>query len=264
MEEFLFDLRGFVVISQALEADHLKKINDWIDVLPPLEREEWLGNMEVHTYGDIDGLNLQNIIEGGELFERMIDHPAWIDLVRYYLGSLTEPFINECFLNLRGRGGYIGVHSGGWKTDGRIRSGVQGGTWCVQYLSLIVALNDIGPGDGASVVIPGSHKSSFQHPQQTEGVGITHRPGEEIEGTEEIHLRAGDVALFNDMLIHGSAARTNEGHRRTLVFRYLPTIYAHRLGYEPSPELLQRLTPERHKIVQPIVPHRPPRNRPLA
>ena len=79
-----------------------------------------------------------------------------------------------------------------------------------------------------------------------------------------INLRAGEISLHSDMLIHGSAARTNEGHRRTLVFRYLPTIYAHRLGYEPSPELLQRLTPERRKIVQPIVPHRPPRNRPLA
>ena len=31
-------------------------------------------------------MNLQNIIEGGEIFERLIDHPAWIDLVRHYIG----------------------------------------------------------------------------------------------------------------------------------------------------------------------------------
>ena len=54
-----------------------------------------------------------------------------------------------------------------------------------------IALDDATVANACMHVIPGSHKSFFQHPQQTEGVGITHRPGEEIEGTEEVHLRAG-------------------------------------------------------------------------
>ncbi len=257
MEEFFFDLRGYAILPGALAADHVHAINAWVDALPPLQAGDWLGNIEVHTYGGIDGMNLQNIIEGGEIFERLIDHPAWIGLVRHYLGA-NEPFIHEDFLNLRGKGGYIGIHSGGWKSDGRVRSGVQNGNWCVQYMSLIVALNDIGPGDGATVAIPGSHKSSFQHPQQVEGVGITKRPGQEVEGTVELYLRAGDAVLFNDMLIHGSADRTNPGYRRTLVFRYLPSLYAHRWRTVPSDELLARLTPERRKIVQPVEPHRRP------
>ena len=260
MQEFFFDLRGYCILPKALDADHLKELNDWADGLPELENGEWLGNMEAHTYGSIDGFNLQNIIEAGEPFERLIDHPAWIGLVRHYLGEHGRPFINECFLNLRGKGGYIGVHSGGWKLgDGRVRSGVDGGRWCIQYMSLIAALDDIGPGDGATVLIPGSHKSAFRHPQQSSGTNITPVPGQEIEGTAEMHLEAGDALLINDMLIHGSAARSNEGRRRSLVFRYLPSLYAHRFGYEPSPELLGRLTPERRDIVQPLVPHRPPK-----
>ena len=212
MEEFFFDLRGYCILPKALDAGHLKELNGWADGLPELENGEWLGNMEAHTYGSIDGFNLQNIIEAGEPFERLIDHPAWIDLVRHYLGESGGPFIHECFLNLRGKGGYIGVHSGGWKLgDGRVRSGVDGGRWCIQYMTLIAALDDIGPGDGATVLIPGSHKSAFQHPQQSSGTSITPVPGEEIEGTVEMHLEAGDALLINDMLIHGSGGAQQRG-----------------------------------------------------
>ena len=40
---------------------------------------------------------------------------------------------------------------------------ITAGRWSVQYLSLIVALQDIGPGDGATVLVLGSHKSEIAH-----------------------------------------------------------------------------------------------------
>ena len=49
MEEFFFDLRGYCILPKALDADHLKELNDWADALPGLENGEWLGNMEAHT-----------------------------------------------------------------------------------------------------------------------------------------------------------------------------------------------------------------------
>ena len=192
------------------------------------------------------------------IFERLIDHPSWIGIVRHYIGKRHRPFINEVFLNVRGQEGYIGVHSGGHIRDSRRRSGRLGGQWCCGYLSLLIALTDIGPGDGGTVVVPGSHKSDFPHPMQDEQAGISAGPGEMIEGAIEVELAAGDALLINDFICHGSAERTNPGQRRTIVFRYLPEIYAHRFGYVPSDELLERLTPERREIVQPIKPRRPP------
>ena len=68
MEEYLFDLHGYTVIKGALDPDHLRAMNDFLDALPSLEIDQWYGNIDVHTYGGIDGMNLQNIIEGGESF----------------------------------------------------------------------------------------------------------------------------------------------------------------------------------------------------
>ena len=42
-----------------------------------------------------------------------------------------------------------------------------------------------------------------------------------------------------------------------ITIRYVPAEYAHRFGYEPSDELIGRLTPQRLEIVQPLPRRRP-------
>ena len=151
--------------------------------------------------------------KGATVFEQLIDHPAWVELVRHFIGPRHRPYIHESFLNIRGTGGYIGVHSGGHVVDSRKRKGRDQGQWCCSYLSLLVALTDVGPGDGGTVVVPGSHNSDFPHPHQDSRAGISRGPGELVEGAIEVYLKAGDALLINDFLCHGSAERTNPGER---------------------------------------------------
>lgn len=254
LEEYLFDLKGFAVIRGAIDTAHLAAINQWIDELPQLALGESLGNVAVHTYGSQDGLNLQNIIEGGEIFERLLDHPSWIGRVRHYVGSRHRPYVSESFLNVRKAAGYIGAHSGGHVVDSRKRSGRDRGQWCCSYLTLLLALTDVGPGDGATAVVPGSHKSDLAHPRQDARGGISQASGEELEGAEEVYLKAGDALLLNDFACHASARRRNTGERRMIIFRYVPEIYAHRWGYVPSPELISRISESQRAIVQPNTP----------
>ena len=55
--------------------------------------------------------------------------------------------------------------------------------------------------------------------------------------------------IFNDHLLHGSAARTSSGDRKMIVFRYLPQEQStNRFGYEPSKALMARLTPVRQQV----------------
>jgi hypothetical protein len=118
--------------------------------------------------------------------------------------------------------------------------------WAVPYLSLIVALRDVGPGDGPTVVIPASHKSLVGHPVQQQMV----TEGSAVEGAIEVHLQAGDALLFQDALVHGAAARQSEGWRQTVCFRYLPEdCSADRFGWEPTDAQLAQLTPRRRELL---------------
>ncbi|MBN63014.1 MAG: hypothetical protein CME20_16790 [Gemmatimonadetes bacterium] len=270
--DYLFELNGYLIIKGAVSAADLAAMNAWADahahyVDQPLRGGRdghsdgaWIGYVETHTYSDADGLNFQNIIEAGPVFERHIDHPAWIDHIRRWINADNGLSLHETLLNLRGPGGYIGIHCGGhipcsYMTFRQANTG----EWMVGQINCITAMQDMGPGDGAPTLIPGSHKAAIPHPRLA-GESRVYRSDEAAGtavGMRELYMEAGDILLFTDTITHGSAARSNEGYRRMLLYRYSPRWIRTRFNYDPSPELLARLSAERRKIVDPIPLRRP-------
>jgi hypothetical protein len=261
-EDYLFDLLGYRILRGALTEAQLHTLNDWIDAQPPREAGEWFGHVEVHSYQGHDGTNYQNIIEGGAVFEELIDHPAWIDDVRRYVCNASHGLsLNEAFLNVRGQSGFIGIHSGGHVPSFAAINRHHTGAPIVGQINILMALNDIGPGDGATVIVPGSHKSHVIHPVLAESEHPAYRDdflASDALMSHEVHLRAGDALLFTDGVCHGSAARLNKGERRIVIYRYSPHMVMPRYHYLPSDELLDRLTPSRREIVQPVPPRMAP------
>jgi hypothetical protein len=259
LEIYLFDLRGYLLLEGALTSQEVADLNAGIDAIPPLQPGEWYGYLHAHQYGKTDGLNFQQIYEAGEPFEQLIDHPAWIEKIKYFVGgegtfdyNHGPLFIDENFANLRGPGEAIGLHSGGHSGAKRNQFRFHNGRFQCGQVNILLALTDIGPGDGATMVIPGSHKANFVHPHFERHRMAYGASVDGIEGAVEVQLKAGDALLFVDALSHGSARRVNPGLRRIIVYRYGPSWGTFRFGYAPSPELLERLTPARRQIVQPL------------
>ncbi len=260
LDAYLFDLRGYLVLKNAIAPDHIRDLNTILDNLPAAEQGQWHGWVHTHSFGGKDGINFQQIYEAGEPFERLIDHPSWIDKVAAFVGgegtfdhTHGALFIDENFANLRGPGEAIGMHSGGHSGTKRTQFRFRHGKFHCGQVNILMALSHIGPGDGATMVVPGSHKANLIHPQfeaQKMKLGkVSSLDG--VEGAIEVHLEAGDALLFVDAISHGSARRVNPGQRRIVVYRYGPSWGFLRHPYRPSPELLERLTPERRTMVWP-------------
>ena len=278
VQDYLFDLQGYLVLKNAISSADLHEMNQWIDDhesyvqepwstdADPKKKGRWIGHIETHTYNEENGVNFQSIIEGGPVFEKLIDHPAWIDLVKKYIHSSVNGLsIHENFLNVRGPGGYLHIHCGGHVPLSYLTFRQNNtGEWMVGQINVLMALNDIGEGDGPPVLIPGSHKCTEIHPRlEVDGRGLIYdsvsgKPAGTATAMQEMYLKAGDVLLFTDAITHGAAERTNPGYRRTIVYRYSPKYVRERLNYQISKELLQRLTPERRAIIVPNAPRRPP------
>ncbi len=258
---YFFDLQGYLLLKGALSADEVGAINAILDTAPPLKPGERWGNVQAHWYNDNDGLNLQHIYEAGEPFEKLIDHPSWYEHAKYFVDaqgsfdSLHGPlYIDENFANFRAPGEAIGMHSGGHIGTIRCQFRVLNAKFHCGQINILTALSDIGPGDGGTLIIPGSHNSNFEHPEMASYVMHSNKSGQTPQGAVEVHMNAGDALLFVDALCHGSTQRTNPGTRRVVVYRYGPSWGRSRHDYEPSPELLDRLTPLRRQMVNPIVP----------
>jgi hypothetical protein len=249
MEEYLFDLNGFLKIENAIDADHVTALNASVDALFPLEPGDWNGYVH-HTGG------LQNIYEAGEPFERLIDHPSHIDHVNRFVGGDDGLFIDEAFVTIHGPGSSGRLHSGAHKRRIRTQFRYHNGQFRCGQINVLMALTDLLDGDGPTRVVPGSHKSNLIHPA-LESDDRVFRDAH-VEGAVEVPLKAGDAILFVDSLAHGAGHRTNEGERRVVIYRYGPHWGNNRHGYVPSNDLIERLTPARRKIIQPLPPKGPP------
>lgn len=264
LDDYLFDLQGFLVLKNAVDAEYIAALNAVLDTVPDLDHREWWGNVQRKDDNGAAGMELQNIVEAGEPFERLIDHPSWIAYLRRYCGeqgSYVEGLtIDECFASLRRSGGYFPAHSGGWHGAIRGKYLYDNGVFRCGQVNVLLALTDIGPGDGGTLVIPGSHKSNFEHPQvnQVPPFRTYSEPMDTVAGAMEVHLQKGDALLFVDGLTHGASSRTNPGERRVVIYRYGVSWGANAHGYAFSQELLDRVTPERRRILQPITPRRRP------
>ena len=261
LDDFMFDLNGYLILRNAAEPELLAELNTAFDNFPPLEHGEWWGNAQRRDYHSVTGFELHNAVEAGAPFEKLIDHPSWINYARHYCGeenSYVEGlYIDEAIASIRRSGGHHPVHSGGYRAALRNKYVYEHGVFRCGQINIILAVSDVGPGDGPTMVIPGSHKSNFPHPNKGD-YGRGDRM-DDLEGAVPVILNAGDAVLFVDGLMHGGSSRTNNtGERRVTIYRYGVSWGSTRYGYEYSPALLDRLTPARRKILQPITPSRPP------
>lgn len=259
--DYLFDLRGFVILKNAVQPELIERLNKTLDTYLDLEYLQWRGNVQRFDNNGNAGIELQNIVEGGQAFEELIDHPGAHDRLLRYAGEqgtyVEGLFIDECFASVRRSGGYFPFHTG--SEYGNIRGQYRfiNGYFRVGQVNMLLALTDIGPGDGGTMVIPGSHKANIVHPSVKAGWDENQKI-DQVEGAYEVHMNKGDVLLFCDAISHGASTRTNPGERRVVIYRYGPKWGNTRYGYRYSPELLDRLTPERRAILEPVPTRKPP------
>ncbi len=262
LQDFLFDLRGYLIVENAIDKALLDDLNRAFDEFPQLGFGEWWGNVQRLDNNGHAGAEWQNIVEAGKPFETLIDHPSWVGRLKKYCGEqgtyVEGLFIDECFASVRRSGGYFPMHSGG--QDGVVRNQyrfVNGQFRCGQ-VNVLLALTDIGPGDGGTRILPGSHKSNIAHPIFAQNWDERLKADDEVvEGSIEVNMKAGDALMFVDALSHGATKRTNPGERRAVIYRYGPTWGKTRYGFEYSDELLARVTPAQRAILEPITPRHP-------
>jgi len=261
LDDYLFDLNGYVVIKNAVGAGLLARLNEAFDNFPNLDVMQWWGNAQRRDYTGETGFELHNVVEVGEPFEELIDHPGWIEYLKHWCGdenSYTQGlFIDEAIASIRRSGGHHPAHSGGFMGSTRGTYNYRHGQFRAAQVNVILALRDVGEGDGPTMLVPGSHKANLPHPLL--GDYIKGERMDTLPGAIPIYCKAGDALLFADGIMHGGSSRTNpSGERRVTIYRYGVSWAATRFGFEYSQPLLDRLTPSRRRILQPITPIRPP------
>lgn len=240
-DKFLFDLRGFLVVKNVLgtdECEELIRLAD--DVWPRLPDD-----------GPFRRFN--GISTWGQPFVDLMDDDRLLPYLVELVGSRLRIDHDYCIF-MRQRATRNTLHGGPWRYesdhwyryhDGVMRNGLTVATW---------NLADAPTGAGGFVCVPGSHKSNFlQH--MPRDVARFERA---VDWVVQPAMSAGDVLIFTEALIHGTAAWTAEHERRTLLYKYSPphSTWA-KAPYDPDdfPEATPR---QRRLMAPPSVESHPP------
>jgi hypothetical protein len=229
MQDYLFDLQGFLVLKGAVSADELAALNaEWTDGHPH----------EKASY------------RMGPTFASIIDHPSWIEHIRRYIGGDDGIRMHQAIAARRPPGKAALPHSGAHKRRIYTQFRYHDGQFRCGQINIIMAHHDIGPGDGCTVVVPGSHKANLQHPQFH--FDVRGESMDDIVAAHPVHLDAGDAVLFVDCLAHGAETRRNPGLRKVSILRYGPKWSLPEGGRFPATSFLESTTEARRKLLEPV------------
>ena len=221
LQQYLFDLQGYLVIENALSPAEVAALNHLIDEqnLPPPEKSPRFGSaptlesslLSRRTAAD-GTLNQAQVaavgagfLDWGKPFCDLLDHPSIMPVLRFRLGDAFRLDRLYGMYMLKGMK-YGKLHADYGATAPK--AGVQPGEYYAFrpnqiYEGFIVvawALADAGPGHGGFCCIPGSHKSNYRLPQQI---------ADNFEESPNViipDLPAGSVILFSESLTHGTAS----------------------------------------------------------
>jgi hypothetical protein len=235
------DVYGYVLLENVLTAQEVERMKA---ALYRMQADPNLEAQRVYTHRHGSHYQLfGHLVEYDPALLAYAVHPKLLPLAEELVGGAVRLEESEAIINrrnpdvdtdaLRGRKvNPVGFHTGtrhGWGTY------TESNQFHCLFVKTLAYLTDVGPEDGGTAVIPGSHKMSWPQQEMIEAALSDERL------IHQITAPAGSVLLFPESLIHSTTEILSDKERVILVSGYTPTMLREWMGNEISPEFIQTL-----------------------
>jgi phytanoyl-CoA hydroxylase len=231
-----FDVQGYLHLRGALPEQEVELYRQWI-----AQAEK----ADVKALNDNDPERLRHqlnrpvsrVLDADPRFCRFLDHPVARPLLIEFLGEDYRHIDNDLYYT------HPGYQGGEWHRGVRPHpSGyVQDGCFVCPMVKVFYCMTDVGPGEGEFVVVPGSHRAAFE----IETKDRLDLPGQHVFND----VRAGDVIIFNEGLIHNGRPNRTSKTRKTIILNFGRREAGVWAGYAPREQTLAAATPQQRTIL---------------
>lgn len=233
---FVFDIQGYLHLRGALISEEVAEYTRWME---EAEKTDVHVLNADHPKGMKRQLNrpVSRVIDADPRFARFLDHPAVEPLLVEFLGPDYRHIDNELYYI------YPGYQGGPWHQGVRPHptGHVVDGRFLCPMVKVFYCMTDVGPGEGEFVAVPGSHRAQFK---------IAHRDRLDLPGQRVFDdVKAGDVILFNEGMLHTGRPNPSWKTRKTIIFNFGRSDAGVWPGYAPSPRTLEAATPHQREIL---------------
>ena len=198
-EKGLLDERGYLPLTGLMTSAEVSDFRDRLEELAAEEGDE--AGLEVHQ--EEGTLRLSNLIDKDPMFEKIVAEPRVLAAVRHVVGAELK------LSSLNARAALPGHGLQGFHADWG--PAVDPGDYYV--CNSIWMLTDFTADNGATRVVPGSHRSGKRPADDLEN------PRDEHQGQIKLLAPAGTVVVFNAHLWH-AGTQNNSGTLRWAMHGY--------------------------------------------
>jgi hypothetical protein len=252
-EKYLFDTLGFVVIKKVLTPIEVYEVNAAIDRRVEsdfCERTGAVRNSQNGSSGRLDCGNFLSwpVMDSGDVLRSILCHPSLHPILDELCGLGHRLDHKPILFIQRPAAEGFDLHGGAVTETGDYNFPISyhchSGRIVCNLINVAVQLSDTPRGAGGFVVVPGSHKSNFPFPRETDRLQWL----ADNYGTEPV-AEAGDVILFSEAVLHGASVRRNDKDRRVALIRFAPATCAYARGYL-NHDFLDHLTPAQRAVCE--------------
>ncbi len=244
-----FDIYGYVLLEGVLTPDEVNRMKAAVlrmNADPDLAARRVIVKRPKSHFAVFE-----NIIEYDPALLEYAVHPKLIPLVEDVVGGGVRLEESVAILSRRDpeaeletlrrrRYNVLGFHSGtkhGWGTY------IEQNRFHCLFVKTLAYLTDVGPDDGGTTMIPGSHRTPWLQKEMVEAALSDDALVRQIEA------KAGSVLLFPESLIHSSTAIRSDTERIILPYGYTPPMMREWTGHEVGPEFIQTLPEEMRRLI---------------
>lgn len=237
-EAYLFDLRGFIVVKNALQPNQIDDLSRRLEAHRSSNPSPILGSDRTILDDDAGAWSAPSLLELGGAYLDLVNLPTIAPYLTKLLGEhyrLDHDYAKidskmperEKTLYLHGGGqgaggpaDLVGPSDGGQcfyrYSNGRFFNGL---------VAVAFELDDVQASDGGFACVPGSHKSNIGLPTAWRH---SKTQAEVPDFVQRVAAAAGDAIIFTEACAHGTVPWEGKpgSERRTLFYKYCPHAVA--------------------------------------
>lgn len=239
-QRYHFDVYGYVVIERTLTGDETART---LDALQRLKREFVASDdptgvairgcrVSVYTPHTI---HFAHILETEPAVLDYVTNPRLVAMAEEVVGGIVRLSESEAIINSRDPNGSsdpepaYAFHFGTRPPYGTYSGN---GLFHSNFVKTLTNLTELGPDDGGTVVIAGSHKIPLPLDD------IVACAYEDRSLIHQVVAPAGSTVLFSESLIHATGQIRSNRERAVIITGYTPPMFKADIGQEPSAEFL--------------------------
>lgn len=224
-QRYHLEVHGYVVVENMFSADECEAMMSELRRVCDLAVD-----VDAETHPDqvhlaINGPNhkcFENILAASPVLAAYATHPRMVAMAEELLGGEARIVETNAHINRRATDEPRDMLESGFHTgcDVPFSTHVKNGLTHCSFVKTLTTLTDLGPDDGGTIVIPGSHKLAISPIEE-----IIAAASEDRSLIKQMEAPAGSTMLFAETLIHGGQPVRSDRERHIIITAYGARMY---------------------------------------